>query len=34
MLEASASVMPPEQNMEGRRGEKSREVKVHDLEQL
>ena len=29
----SASVMPPEQIMEGRRGEKSHEVKIYDLEQ-
>jgi len=29
----SASVMPPEQIMEGRKGEKSRDVKVYDLEQ-
>ncbi len=29
----SSSVMPPEQIMEGRKGEKSREVKVYDLEQ-
>jgi arylsulfatase A-like enzyme len=29
----SPSIMPPEQIMEGRKGEKSREVKVYDLEQ-
>src|SRR4029077_4936647 len=29
----SPSVMPPEQIMEGRKGEKSRDVKVYDLEQ-
>src|SRR6476620_6263448 len=29
----SSSVMPPEQIMEGRKGEKSRDVKVYDLEQ-
>src|SRR5260370_6437410 len=29
----SPDVMPPEQLMEGRKGEKSREIKVYDLEQ-
>jgi arylsulfatase A-like enzyme len=29
----SPNIMPPEQIMEGRKGEKSREVKVYDLEQ-
>jgi arylsulfatase len=29
----SPSIMPPEQIMEGRKGEKSRDVKVYDLEQ-
>lgn len=29
----SAAVMPPEQIMEGRKGEKSRDVRVYDLEQ-
>ena len=29
----SAAVMPPEQIMEGRKGEKSRELKVYDVEQ-
>jgi arylsulfatase A-like enzyme len=29
----SPSVMPPEQIMEGRKGEKSRDVKVYDVEQ-
>src|SRR5260370_14842189 len=29
----SASIMPPEQIMEGRKGEKSRDVKEYDLEQ-
>jgi arylsulfatase len=29
----SPNIMPPEQLMEGRKGEKSREVKVYDLEQ-
>jgi hypothetical protein len=29
----SPSIMPPEQIMEGRKGEKSREVKIYDIEQ-
>ena len=29
----SPNIMPPEQLMEGRKGEKSRDVKVYDLEQ-
>jgi arylsulfatase len=29
----SASVMPPEQIMEGRRGEKSRELRIYDIDQ-